>query len=364
MILQTIQLPFDAGTADTIYTKQGETGRGIWFDFPFDIPAAELDNYKCEFIAVKPDDTFVIEDAGLSTHGEGEGDDIVYHTIAQLTLPEQVSAAKGTGSYIIKIYDYVHDNDLIYSAAGGLYVDDHLLLDSLIESIAEANGYNFPDDFATIGDLGTLINDSVIAEDRTWSSNKISAELGDVWEAIGDLIDDDSTGENATWSSTKISEELSDMADDIADLIDDNATSADSTWSSSKIADELGNIDLLHRYDTTERIIGKWVDGTTDVYERSIILDNPTKQSSGSLYYYEYADSDNHTGMLFLQNASVYDQYNQRWYVIPYERLTSSESIKGHFHVVNNEIRFSIFFSNSQGYNLTKIVVIVRYTKV
>lgn len=255
MILQKITLPFDAGTADTIYTKQGETGRGIWFDFPFDIPADELENYKCEFIVVKPDDTFVIEDAGLSTHGEGEGDDIVYHTIAQLTLPEQVSAAKGTGSYILKVYDYVHDNDLIYSAAGGLYVDDHLLLDSMIESIAQVNGYNFPDDFLKRDDLESIIDDTSTVTDKTWSSSKISGELSDMEDEFSDVI---------------------------ADLIDDNTTSADSTWSSQKISDELGNIDTGHNYSTTEHVVGKWIDGST-LYEKTVEVTLPS--SSGDIMF-------------------------------------------------------------------------------
>lgn len=245
MILQKIILPFDAGTADTIYTKQGETGRGIWFDFPFDIPAEELENYKCEFIAVKPDDTFVIEDAGLSTHGEGEGDDITYHTIAQLTLPEQVSAAKGTGSYILKVYDYVHDNDLIYSAAGGLYVDDHLLLDSMIESIAEVNGYNFPDDFLTSADLLELIDDSITAEDATWSSHKIDEEITDAAAAL---------------------------QEDIDGLIDDNSTSADTTWSSQKISDEISALSPTHEFSTTPHVVGKWIDGR-DVMECTFYWD-------------------------------------------------------------------------------------------
>ena len=241
MILQKITLPFDAGTADTIYTKQGETGRGIWFDFPFDIPADELENYKCEFIAVKPDDTFVIEDAGLSTHGEGEGEDIVYHTIAQLTLPEQVSAAKGTGSYILKVYDYVHDNDLIYSAAGGLYVDDHLLLDSMIESIAQVNGYNFPDDFLTRDDLESIIDDTSTVTDKTWSSSKISGELSDMEDEFSDVI---------------------------ADLIDDNTTSADSTWSSQKIS---GSLAPALEFSTTEHVVGKWINGKP-IYEKTIFF--------------------------------------------------------------------------------------------
>ena len=268
MILQKIILPFDAGTADTIYTKQGETGRGIWFDFPFDIPEDELENYKCEFIAVKPDDTFVIEDAGLSTHGEGEGDDIVYHTIAQLTLPEQVSAAKGTGSYILKVYDYVHDNDLIYSAAGGLYVDDHLLLDSMIESIAQVNGYNFPDDFLTSADLLDLIDDSVTVEDATWSSHKIDEEITDAAAAL---------------------------QEDIDGLIDDNTTSADTTWSSQKISAHSAII-----YSTVERVVGVWIDGKP-LYE--ITLEILTTSIPGDYTQIQHGIADVDT--IFIEKSFV-----------------------------------------------------------
>lgn len=336
MILQKIILPFDAGTADTIYTKQGETGRGIWFDFPFDIPADELENFKCEFIAVKPDDTFVIEDAGLSTHGEGEGDDIVYHTIAQLTLPEQVSAAKGTGSYILKVYDYVHDNDLIYSAAGGLYVDDHLLLDSMIESIAEVNGYNFPDDFLTRADLLELIDDSIITENATWSSHKIDEEITEAAAAL---------------------------QEDIDGLIDDNNTSADTTWSSQKISDEIGNIDVTHAYTTDEQLVGTWIDGKP-LYERTLFVENPTKNGPLSGYYYYSVDGISGIDFAFTTSKCVYDSTDSRWYGLPYFRFLTNENIYDRSTVVNNQFNYVVNFYTSQAYNLTKIVVTYRYTKV
>lgn len=246
MILQTIILPFDAGTADTIYSKQGETGRGVSFELPFTIDPEDLSDYKAEFIAVKPDDTFVIEDCSLVSHGADE----TLHTAALITLPEQVSAAKGTGSYILKIYDYVHDGDLIYSAAGGLYVDDHLLLDSLIESVAEVNGYNFPDDFLTRDDLENIIDDTATVTDKTWSSSKISGELSDMEDEFSDVI---------------------------ADLIDDNTTSADSTWSSQKISESIAP---ALEFSNTGVKVGKWVDGR-DLYEITIRF-TPTRGSRTS----------------------------------------------------------------------------------
>lgn len=333
MILQTIQLPFDAGTADTIYTKQGETGRGIWFDLPFLIGEEEIPDYKAEFIAVKADDTFVIEDATITNHGDG--DDL--HSVCYITLPEQVSAAKGTGSYILKVYDYVHDNDLIYSAAGGLYVDDHLLLDSMIESIAEVNGYNFPDDFLTSADLAELIDDTATALDKTWSSQKISDELSNLEDEVADVIED---------------------------LIDDNDTSEDSTWSSQKIEDELGNIDVTPTYSTSETEAGTWIDGST-LYQRVLSIDNPTKQSYGSYFYYAVSDSiGSAVGYAGISDFMVYDASDGRWYAVPEERLISSENIYKDAYVSSaGAIGLTVFFSQSAQYNITKIRVRVSYTK-
>ena len=170
MILQTIQLPFDQSTGDTIYSKQGETGRGIMFQLPFKLALEEVGDYKAEFIAVKPDDTFVIQQMQLFGSDES-------NARAYVLLDEQVSAAKGFGGYILKVYNFIDDDEIIYSAAGGLMVDDALLTDSLIESVAEANGYVFPDDFLTRGDLDEIINDNVTALDSTWSSSKILDEI-------------------------------------------------------------------------------------------------------------------------------------------------------------------------------------------
>lgn len=332
MILQKITLPFDAGTADTIYTKQGETGRGIWFDLPFLIGEEEIPDYKAEFIAVKPDDTFVIEDATLTNHGDG--DDI--HSVCYLTLPEQVSAAKGTASYILKVYDYAHDNDLIYSAAGGLYVDDHLLLDSMIESIAEVNGYNFPDDFLTRDDLENIIDDTATVTDRTWSSSKISGELSDLETSL---------------------------QDDIDGLIDDNATTADTTWSSQKISDELGNIDVTHTYSTAEQLVGTWIDGKP-LYERTLYVENPTKNGPINSKYYYSLTGVSGVDMIFKVTSSIYDSANGRWYSLPFNRIWDTENIYDRATTESNEFHYDVMFNSSQSYNITKIAVTYRYTKV
>lgn len=65
------------------------------------------------------------------------------------------------------------------------------------------------------------INDSTTDTTSTWSSTKISTE-------IGAIIDDADTAADSTWSSDKI-----------AGMIDDAEIGANSTWSSSRISEEL-----------------------------------------------------------------------------------------------------------------------------
>ena len=66
------------------------------------------------------------------------------------------------------------------------------------------------------------INDNTTDTTSTWSSSKVSAELGAI-------IDDTDTAADSTWSSDKI-----------AGMIDDANVEQDSTWSSYKITEELG----------------------------------------------------------------------------------------------------------------------------
>ena len=80
-------------------------------------------------------------------------------------------------------------------------------------------------------EVGTVINDENTATTTTWSSNKISGELTG-------FINDTSSSNTKTWSSNKISSE-------IGSLISDGATASTVTWSSSKISSELGSVQTI-----------------------------------------------------------------------------------------------------------------------
>lgn len=130
MIVQTIDISLSKGRAPELLAHLGESNRQIEM-----IPDVELpESAGAEIDIVKPDGTFAIQTADIT-----DGHIIV-------TLPDQACTVKGLSHYIMKITD---TGTVIYSAYGNIFVDDHLITDAMIESIAEANGYTFPDEFLT-----------------------------------------------------------------------------------------------------------------------------------------------------------------------------------------------------------------------
>lgn len=188
----------------------------------------DLETYYASITIIKPDNTFVIQDFDAD----------------KVELPQQAGAVTGHGYYQIKIY--TAGDHQIYTGQGPFIVDDVILSDELIESIAEVNGYNFPDDFLTEYDLREYVT---------------KHELED---AIAGIIDDDTTDYNSTWSSAKISDALS----------------------------SVGTV-----YSTTERVVGEWIDGS-DVYEKTYKLENVGAVS-------DWTDFDTIANMTHLISKSI-----------------------------------------------------------
>ena len=159
MIAQELTISFWDSTGPDIIIHQGEKGREIEF-----IPDISLPNgAAAQIVIVKPDKTFTISDCAINNHD---------HIIAE--IPEQAGAVIGLAHYIIKIMD---TDTLIYSASGGLWVDDALLTDAMIESVAEVNGYVFPDDFLTSADLNNYALKSEVPEIESNPSGTYTADL-------------------------------------------------------------------------------------------------------------------------------------------------------------------------------------------
>lgn len=262
MVVQKIKFDFMQSKLDDIRVVQGDTCRDIEFEASDIHGEISPENYTFTFNLLKPDHTFVIVTLPSNI----------------LTITEQMWAITGTSYYCIRITD--NNNELIYSGQGAFIVDDQVISDSDIESVAEVNGYVFPDDFATTEQIESVVESlgfAKIADNRqnlteTWSSEKIADYAGVMADR---LIADNQIADDHTWSSSKIDYELTGKA-----MIDDETTSSVDTWSSSKIADELSEIEVLDVYSTTEKIVGKWIDNKT-LYEKTFVLNNIT----GSGYY-------------------------------------------------------------------------------
>lgn len=295
MLAQTITISFSSFAADTIRIHTGETGREIAF-----VPDMEIsDNYSADFIVIKPDDTFVIAAATITN-----GNIIV-------TIPEQAGTVAGAGHYILKIYD--SGNVCIYSASGGFMVDDHLLTDGIIESVAEAYGYTFPQDFA--------------------------------------ILDDAETSDQTTWSSSKISEEIAEASPDPSTFIDDNEVLYDKTWSSEKIAYELGNVPYFHVYTTTEQPVGRWIDEST-VYEKTFVISGVV---TGSIQI----------SISGIKDFIFYSGYlRDNWTpasILPIPRVASDGNNIGISNIFSDY--FTVNIPSAFGSRLYDLHITIRYTK-
>lgn len=284
---------------ETIQAVQNDSLREIAFEFyatdAEDAVQLDPDEYEVKFNMLKPDNNFV-----MTTFTDG---------IIKLSL--NMTAVTGTGYYCIML---MQDEEVIYSGNGKIVINDHVIGAENIDSVSEADGLVFPDDFYTrdtpiaeIDDSGTsdsstwssekiaeeiaagsgadLIDDTVTSETKTWSSSKISTQIAakasindngithtETWSSdkiateLAGKPDVDDTAQNYTdtWSSQKINDEI-----DEAGRIDDVRTSDETTWSSQKISDEISGITPGGAaYSTTEHAIGTWIDGST-LYEKT-----------------------------------------------------------------------------------------------
>lgn len=161
MITLTGMLDLNNGKAPAVTLRIGDTMRQTELTVDNEVDLSEC---TAELYMVKPDSTFVIAACTIT-----EDNSII------VSWPEQAAAVKGLGEYCILISNI--DDDGIFSARGPVWIDDHVITEDMIESVAEVNGYTFPDDFATKDDITAVIDDDTISEDKTWSSSKINEAI-------------------------------------------------------------------------------------------------------------------------------------------------------------------------------------------
>ena len=119
-----------------------------------------------------------------------------------------------------------------------------------------------------------------------------------------------------------------------------------------------------HTYSTTPQVVGKWIDNS-DLYEVTVSIDNPQSGTSGSSTYIEASYSANDIDFAMLENVSIFDATDSRWYHLPFQRIQSNESINVQAMALSNgSFALTIHWVTAGNtYSITKIRYTLRYTK-
>lgn len=215
-------LSFEMQLSQAIVCRYGEEFRQYKLK-----PDINVSGLSCLLQIAKPDGTFTENDVEVVTE-----EDECYLI---LTIPKQATVVKGVAKYSVCCYGEVEtETHLLYSAEGPLWVDDALITEEMIESVAEVNGYRFPQDFVTLDMIPNLVDTIIHA-----------------------IINDDVTTDHSTWSSNKLSTEIDDIYDAISGL----------------------SVDIV--YSLTEHKIGKWIDGK-DLYEITLDITSPASVNTNA----------------------------------------------------------------------------------
>jgi len=170
------------------------------------------ENPTAQLRIVKPDNTFVIVNAVRAEPTE--------RVLFDVVLPAEAAQVVGIGFYDFRIYDGADEEPapdaFLYTEHGQVIIDDDILTDEMIESVASANGMVFPDDFLTSADLADYVTDEELEDYATKNY---------VEEAIAEIPDP------------------------------------------------------LHNYSENEVKVGTWIDGS-DLYERTYVFDNISASST------------------------------------------------------------------------------------
>ena len=259
MIVQTIEISLSKGRAPELLAHLGESNRQIEM-----IPDVTLpETAGAEVNIVKPDATFVIQAAEIT-----DGHIIV-------TLPDQACTVKGLSHYILKITD---TGTVIYSAYGNIFVDDHLITDDLIESVAEVNGYAFPDDFLTYDKLEA--NPSGSATDTIYRLKIFDTIYGLSGGSGGADVEANPTETpTGTLDALRVDDGIYEVEKPIPVEANPSGSATD-TLEKIKIGNTIYECNASDVYSTQEREIGKWIDGRP-LYQKTLHF---TTTSSANTY--------------------------------------------------------------------------------
>lgn len=235
-------ISFEREISQALTCRYGEEMRQYIFK-----PDIDVSGLSCLLQIAKPDGTFT--ENGVEVHTDPDTGECTL----VITIPTQATVVKGLAKYSICCYGEVEtETHLLYSAEGPLWVDDDLITEEMIESVAEVNRYTFPQDFVTIDMLSDIIPEALPAEYGFYL--RASLDNGDPEWAPIDMPYPGYGPSDAGKSLTV------------------NADGTNVEWKK-----------VQHVYSTQEQVLGKWIDGTT-VYERVIEYDTPFTIANDTWY--------------------------------------------------------------------------------
>lgn len=211
-------ISFEREISQALTCRYGEEMRQYIFK-----PDINVSGLSCLLQIAKPDGTFTENGVEVRTDPDTGECTLV------LTIPTQATVVKGLAQYSICCYGEVEtETHLLYSAEGPLWVDDDLITEEMIQSVAEVNGYTFPQDFFTVDMIPEIVN-----------------------QIISDILDDDTTSETTTWSSTKIQNEIDQIDIAVSETATGNPIELTNAASAPivKCVTEITGSQDLHGYD-------------------------------------------------------------------------------------------------------------------
>lgn len=241
MIINQTPYPisFEREMSQALTCRYGEEMRQYIFK-----PDINVSGLSCLLQIAKPDGTFT--ENGVEVHTDSDTGECTL----VITIPQQATVVKGVAKYSICCYGEVEtETHLLYSAEGPLWVDDDLITDEMIQSVAEVNGYTFPQDFVTIDMLSVIIPEA------------LPAEYGYYLRASQDNGDPE-------WAPVDMPYPGYGLAD-AGKCLTVNSGGTNVEWKK-----------VQHEYSTTEQIVGKWIDGKT-LYEKWITISGVSVSAGG-----------------------------------------------------------------------------------
>lgn len=225
-------------------------------------PDINVSGLSCLLQIAKPDGTFT--ENGVEVHTDPDTGECAL----VLTIPKQATVVKGVARYSICCYGEVEtETHLLYSAEGPLWVDDDLITEEMIQSVAEVNGLVFPQDFLTVD----MIPDLAREVSRYVLPVVLPAERGFYLRASHDTGDPE-------WAPIDMPYPGFGPLDAGKSLMV-NASGTNVEWKK-----------VQHDYSTQEQIVGKWIDGK-DIYE--ITIENELSLTGSWQQYFDASEIDN-----------------------------------------------------------------------